>query len=222
MSKVRAEADVLARRQAESFVGELSTLKLPDTFNPWHDTCPVYDRSDAPAIRRHNLLQVLGAAIHAGADQLWVGRDLGYLGGRRTGLAMTDDPHLADHARMWKLPPMERATIGAMRGERTAQEVWTWLAKLGRPTFLWNVFPLHPYESGTPHSNRLHTRLERQSGIHFLQRLHLELRPRVVVAVGRDAQRALEQLGIPCIPVRHPSYGGLSDFRREVANLIDR
>lgn len=218
---VRPRRHSASWKSAELFLDGLSSLELPDTFNPWRDTCPEHDRSDAPAIRRGNLLQVLGTAIHAGADHLWVGRDLGYLGGRRTGLAMTDDPHVSHHARMWGLAPMARATVGEVRAERTAQEIWTWLGKLGRPAFLWNVFPLHPHLSGTPHSNRLHTRSEREAAIHFLEILNIELRPKVVVAIGKDAQRALDLLGIPHVPVRHPSYGGLTDFRRGMADLIE-
>ena len=209
-----------AGRTAASFVDELSELRLPDTFNPWGETCPTHDCVDAPAIRRRNLRQVLERAWQDGADHLWVGRDLGYLGGRRTGLAMTDDLHLAEHASMWRLPPMARATNGQPQGERTAREIWSWLPRLGSPAFLWNVFPLHPHRADTPHSNRLHTRSERDAAIHFLSCLYLELKPRTVVAIGQDAQRALTVMGIPFVPLRHPSYGGLTEFRLGIADLI--
>jgi hypothetical protein len=45
------------------------------------------------------------------------------------------------------------------------------------------------------------------------------LDPRVVVAVGRDAQVALSDLGIDAMQVRHPSYGGQSDFISGIEGL---
>ena len=44
-------------------------------------------------------------------DAIWVGRDLGYRGGRRTGLALTDDVYFADHLERWGLD-VQRPTYG--------------------------------------------------------------------------------------------------------------
>ena len=41
----------------------------------------------------------------------------------------------------------------------------------------------------------------------------------MVVAVGRDAQFALADLGINAMQVRHPSYGGQSDFISGIEGL---
>ena len=59
----------------------------------WH-----FDGPDAPAIRRSNLGLVLEAALAGGISSLWIARDLGHRGGRRTGLALTDEVHLPAHA----------------------------------------------------------------------------------------------------------------------------
>jgi hypothetical protein len=45
------------------------------------------------------------------------------------------------------------------------------------------------------------------------------LQPRRLVAIGRDAQQALSDLGHESIAVRHPSYGGQSDFILGVCEL---
>jgi hypothetical protein len=209
-----------ARGKTDRFISELSALNLPNTFNPWRDNCPENDRTDAPAIRRRNLSKVLEAAIGASVEHFWVGRDLGYLGGRRTGLAMTDELHLEAQAQMWGISALTRATTGQACGERTAKEVWHWLVKHGRPTFLWNVFPLHPHRPGESHSNRPHTRSERDAAIHLLTWLHGEMRPKCVVALGRDAQQVLATMGIVHVPVRHPSMGGLNDFRSAMVRLF--
>ena len=88
----------------ESFVEALRKLKFEDTFNPYSDRCTVHDLSDAPSIRSKTLGVVLEAATQQEIDSLWIGRDLGYGGGRRTGLAFTDDVHLREHVERWGVP----------------------------------------------------------------------------------------------------------------------
>ncbi|MBX9665042.1 MAG: hypothetical protein K5Q19_17080, partial [Novosphingobium sp.] len=79
------------------FVSELSAIRFPNAFNPYSDACPVHDVPDAPAMRSAILTQILEAAEAASVDAIWVGRDLGFRGGRRTGMALTDDVHFHDH-----------------------------------------------------------------------------------------------------------------------------
>ena len=206
---------------ARSFVGHLAELQFEASFNPYSDICPEHDRSDAPAIRRRNLELVLSAAISRGVDSLWVARDLGYRGGRRTGLAMTDDVCLAQHERMSSITGLQRPTLGPPLAERTASLIWHTLAAINRPVFLWNVFPLHPHEPGEPLSNRCHTKQERQECAPLLSWLVDVLQPRRLVAIGRDAEMALAEMGYPCRAVRHPSYGGQADFFRQSADIYD-
>ena len=55
---------------------------------------PVLRPGRSPARRRRNLEIALHAAIDAKVGTIWIARDIGYRGGRRTGLALTDEPHL--------------------------------------------------------------------------------------------------------------------------------
>lgn len=205
----------MARRrpnQAYEFVREISTLRFDNAFNPYVDTCAEFDLPEASQIRTSNLTAVLEAAIRNGIDSIWVARDLGYRGGRRTGLALTDEAHLESHARLLQTRPLARSTRGPAMAERTAAIVWKILEAVERPIFLWNVFPLHPHSPDNELSNRAHTRSEWQACRPLLTWLLDTLHPRTVVAIGRESEKALLELGIASIPVRHPSYGGQRDF----------
>ncbi len=194
------------------FISQLAALRFENAFNPYSDACPDHDGVDAPGIRCRNLELVLDAVLRSGVDSFWIARDLGYRGGRRTGLALTDEVHLSCHAALLGTPPLARATKGPPVAERTATVVWRMLRAIDRPIFLWNVFPLHPHEPEDPMSNRCHTRAERDACRHLLVWLLETLRPHTVLAIGRDAHAALEDLGVRATPVRHPSYGGQAEF----------
>ena len=195
-----------------SFVNELAALHFDNVFNPYADVCPMYDSADSAFIRRRNLELVINAAISKGIDSMWIARDLGYRGGRRTGLALTDEAHLFWQAKLLATPPLMQATQGPALAERTATIVWRALRLIDCPIFLWNVFPLHPHEPGEPMSNRCHTRTERAACQELNLWLIEILRPKKVIAIGRDAQAAMVKLGIESVQIRHPSYGGQSEF----------
>lgn len=201
-----------------SFVAALADTRLPSVFNPYSDQCPVHDRRDAAKLRRRNLERFLDAALESRIDTMWIARDLGYRGGRRTGVPLTDEIHL-DHAGLLLGGiALDRATQGPVVAERTAAVVWRVLGTIGVPAVLWNVFPLHPHGPDDPFSNRCHTRAEREATAPLLHGLIALVRPKQIVAIGRDAQLALAGLEVPIIPVRHPSYGGQSEF---IAGLYD-
>ena len=204
----------------ESFVEALRKLKFEDTFNPYSDQCTVHDLYDAPSIRSKTLGVVLEAATQREIDSLWIGRDLGYGGGRRTGLAFTDDVHLRKHVERWGVP-FERPTKGKEVQERTATAVWSILLQIKKPVFLWNVFPLHSHNTGNPRSNRPHNTHERKAGEKLLSQLIHLLEPHRLIAVGRDAEKVAHSLrdGHEVIYVRHPAYGGQKEFRAKMCAL---
>ncbi|MET3993725.1 hypothetical protein ABID65_005380 [Bradyrhizobium sp. S3.9.2] len=195
-----------------TLVDALADIKLENVFNPYSQRCKRFDRRDAPRIRRENLAAFLQAAMAEAVDTIWVARDLGYRGGRRTGVPLTDEVHLNVAARTFQSLELFRATKGPALGERTANIIWRVISQLGKPVCLWNVFPLHPFEPGEQFSNRCHTRVERETCRPLLLELLSMLQIKDVIAVGRDAQEGLAEIGIAARKVRHPSYGGQAEF----------
>jgi hypothetical protein len=202
-----------------SFAAAVADVRLPSVFNPYRDVCPDHDRADAAIVRRRNLTRCLEAALDARVDTLWIARDLGYRGGRRTGLPLTDEVHLDSAGTLMGGVEFHRATRGPAVAERTAAVIWRVLARIGDPAVLWNVFPLHPHESGDPFSNRCHTRAERETTWGLMQALISMVAPKRIVAIGRDAGLALSGIDVPLSIVRHPSYGGQSEFISSVYSL---
>jgi hypothetical protein len=200
-------------KHAQEFVAALHALSFENTFNPYVHRCLVHDKAQAPQQRSRVLATMLHAAACCELDSIWIGRDLGYRGGRRTGLALTDDVHLADHAVRWGIN-LDRPTKGLPIAERTAAVIWSVLQDITVPIFLWNVFPLHPHEPNNPFTNRSHNAKEREAGEELLAELVSLLAPRRVVAIGNDAARSLSRIATPATvtQVRHPSYGGQTEF----------
>lgn len=199
-----------------SFVNQLASIHLENVFNPYSDTCPVHDKGDAPAIRRKNLRSYFGAVIAKGVDTVWMGRDLGYLGGRRTGIALTDEHHLPHVSMVYEGFSPARATHGEPIKERTATEVWALLRELPNPPLLWNVFQFHPHKPNDPFSNRKFSVRERKTADEINAELISWLRIERIVAIGGDAVTYAQQFGVRMIAVRHPSYGGVVDFRQGI------
>jgi hypothetical protein len=204
-----------------AFVEALTAIHLEDVFNPYSDRCMLHDRADAAERRRANLLAVVEAACEDGIDSVWIARDLGYRGGRRTGLPLTDELHLQTFSEIYGGLALSRATKGPPVAERTAAIIWRVLTQINRPVFLWNIFPLHPFEPGDPLSNRCHTRAEREVFQGLLFTLLEMLRPTSIIAIGRDAHQSLVDLAIDCHAVRHPSYGGQTEFIRGMSELYN-
>lgn len=195
------------------FLKALQHLQFDHVFNPYTDRCPVHDREDAPERRSEVLLAVLEAAAGRPVDALWIGRDYSYRGGRRTGLAFTDDEHLDEHAGRWGLTA-QRPVRGAVVRELSARVVWNVLSRIEATVFLWNVFPFHPHQPDNPFSNRSHVAVERRSGQNLLEQLVRLLDPAAIIAIGNDAEKAARRLAGPAevVKVRHPSYGGQTEF----------
>lgn len=197
----------------DKFIAELTKITLPNSFNPYKETCPTHDVRGAPAIRRNNLRLVLEAGLANGTRSLWIGRDLGYRGGRRTGVPLTDELSLQLLGTRCGISGLAKSTRTPATVERTATDVWNVIARIDEVPLFWNAFPYHPYKPGEPGSNRRHTSHEAEVTTHLLRQLLQLVEPSRLIALGGDAHKMLAKMGLSAVGVRHPSFGGQADFR---------
>lgn len=83
------------------------------------------------------------------------------------------------------------------------------------------VFPFHTHEGDDPLSNRARRPDERALGEEALAELIVMLRPRRLLAIGKEAAKTAVRLaGIAkVVRVRQPSYGGQRDFVKQIRSL---
>ncbi len=203
----------------KKFVAQLSKMHFKNVFNPYSDLCEKFDLEDAHIRRQKNLISILESAIDSTTSTIWIARDLGYRGGRRTGLALTDEANLEKFGTLFSGVEIEKATHGPMVKERTAGVIWKMLEEVNKPVLMWNVFPFHPHEPQNPLSNRCHTRYEREQSRPIFDALIKMIAPDQLISIGQDAKKLLQQVEIPVLSVRHPSYGGQREFEAGIRNI---
>lgn len=205
---------------AEQIVGALQAFEFENAFNPYHDICKTYDHPKSADMRAEILFKMLTRADARSVDAIWIGRDLGYRGGRRTGLALTDDVRFTSHLERWGLEA-SRPTKGRPVAERTASMVWDFLDLIERNIFLWNVFPFHPHSPNDEFSNRTHNAAERRFGEEILKGIQELIKPGKVIAIGNDASKVASRLfpELEVHSIRHPSYGGQAEFASGISKI---
>ncbi len=208
--------------KTKNFIEILRAYRNDKVFNPYADKCEIHDKYDAEKIRVKNLTNILESFENIGVESIWIGRDLGHRGGRRTGIALTDEAHLHSAKLRWKAS-LSQATKGAPFAERTALNIWSVLNYIEEEIFMWNVFPFHPHEENNSLTNRSHTAKERDDGIEILSDLIELLHPKRLVAIGNDAHKCALKIfpSSSTYKVRHPSYGGEKDFIKQICDLYN-
>ncbi|MDX6619337.1 MAG: hypothetical protein QOK36_1723 [Gaiellales bacterium] len=201
-----------------AFVERVAERSYGTAFCMFREADPVLERAEAPAIRRANATAYLDARAGR-APLLLIGEAMGYAGGRFTGIAFTAERTL--HG--WGTPYEPTSMRPEGWAEQSGTIVHGALAALGleAETVLWNVVPAHPHRPGEPLSNRTPSVGELRAGAVVLGELIERLGPRALVAVGRSAERALGELGLPSDAcVRHPANGGATAFRAGLERYV--
>ena len=177
---------------------------------------------EADRIRIHNLRRILSALVGAGANVLCCGEAPGHLGARFSGYAFSSEREIIQGRFPFedcRLLPAAAAGSRPPREEPSALYMWRAMARRDVPAVFHNACPLHPHEPGHPYTNRKPTREEVRLGGPALMQLVDLVQPQRVIAVGRTAERALRDLGIDAVTVRHPSYGGAPLMMRQLEQM---
>ncbi len=200
----------------DELVAALAGATFGACTNPYRDADehPDLDVPGAAAIRRANLAAYLRA--RAGARILLIGEAMGYRGGRFSGMAFTSERQL----QAWGRPYVPSSQRPGGWAEPSATIIHGTLTTSGAEdaVVLWNSVPAHPHRADAPLSNRAPTAVERAAGLPFLDAVLDLVRPTLLVAVGRVAERSLGDRADACI--RHPSQGGASACRAALLELL--
>lgn len=207
---------------SQSFL-ELLTAKSSNTlFNPWQDCSSDDVTPKAATDRRARLLEHLSLAEPA---LLCIGEAPGHLGCRASGIAFTSERLLLECAIPRVSPVIGRLTSNPRPlSEPSATIMWNAFTNYGvaEHVVLFNAVPYHPHEPGRPFTNRTPTAAERRDGEEILAALLALFPGTVVAAVGQIAARSIERItGSPPPTLRHPSFGGAPQFRRELRDLLN-
>jgi uracil-DNA glycosylase len=186
-------------------------------FNLYSSVDPQFDLPQAAAIRRANLFRFLDS-LPERPPVLLVGEAPGWHGCRFSGLPFTSEAQFLSGSL-----PFEgqiSSHLGAPHAESSATIFWQTMKPYHPHFFVWCSLPFHPYRHGQPLSNRTPTRRELQTCLPILSEVLRLLAPQQVLAVGRQAQQALQWLDVPAQAVRHPSHGGAPQFKAAIRQLM--
>lgn len=164
---------------------------------------------------------------HRGRRILLVGEAPGYKGCRITGIPFSSVKVLlsTDHSLFHAIKPqlsLGDDALSEMTSENTATIVWQYLVDKKTIPLFWNSFPFHPHPTGKENKNRAPNSKEIAQGITYLQQLYAIFQPEIVAGVGvkgvECARKAYPEASIKYI--RHPSYGGKSEFIKGMNSII--
>lgn len=188
------------------------------THDPWRAINADDAAENGPARR---IAHLQAHAARPGLRLVLIGEAAGYQGCRISGIPFTSEALLIDGAIPGIAATARLSTRARPWSEPSARVVWRTLyeQRLADTTFLWNAFPLHPHEPGKPLSNRTPTRAELSAGEGVLRALRDALPDAVLAAVGNKSSEALTRLGYPHVSLRHPAYGGVTEFAAGVERL---
>lgn len=198
--------------------------KVPDS----NDFTNLYrGNSKASRIRKKNLGLYLQLMESYKPEVLLLGEAPGYKGARLTGLPFSCEDLVfeeIEHPVFGLKKGYERWAVGALEKERSAHMVWKELEKYEELPLIWNIFPFHPFHPGQIQTNRSPRISEIRIGQAFVRRL-LKMYPiRRIAAVGKKAFHGLSEMSLDAYEVRyirHPSYGGKSDFERGLEEFLN-
>jgi len=154
---------------------------------------------------------------------LLVGEAPGYKGCKITGIPFTsgDVFETVEHPFLKKIK--KKIKLENIEKENTASIVWRYLAEKKITPLFWNSFPYHPHPKDDENKNRAPNRQEIDLGVVYLIALNQLFKPKVIAGIGNAGVKCAK-LAFPetkVIYIRHPSFGGKTDFIKGMDSIID-
>jgi len=200
----------------EDFVFTLSPTGL--IFNQYRDNVEGIDLPDGNEIRRENLRRYIRHFVSK-PTTLLLGEAAGWQGCRFAGIPFTSEALLLLGIPIKGAPSSSQS---APHEEPSAKLFWHNLRDCSQNFFARNTLCFHPYREGNFLSNRTPT--VREFAVHkdILVRLIEILEPERIGAIGKKAEATLARIGdtAPVTYVRHPAYGGKSEFERAIRTMF--
>jgi uracil-DNA glycosylase len=179
-------------------------------FNPYYDLVLKYDLPEANQIRRDNLRNYI-CSFTQNPTTLVVGEAPGWRGCRFSGVPFTSEYQLVSG--ILPFDGNQSSISEAPYKESTATMFWECMKRFHTRFFAWNCIPFHPFENENHLSNRTPTSEEILVYSELLSEIISAMNPLNIVAIGRSTEKSLENLGVCCSYVRHPSHGGANEFK---------
>ncbi len=205
----------------KTFIQNITKPQFPGLFNPWSQCSEDDLYADAHLQRQTRFFQHLSAP---NPRLILIGEAAGYQGCRYSGIPFTSERLVLEGA----IPRVDAKGIERISSrtrpwsEPSATIVWKILAELelSDATVLFNAVPWHPEGIKGPGSNRTPSQAEKGEGRPYLKQF-LELFPNIpVAALGNVSSQTLSALEVTHHKVRHPAYGGATQFREGLSQLV--
>lgn len=212
MSKFKRVPSISANpelKKIERFIDNLSNFKCSDTINNIY-----HPNSSNSQLLRDNLKLYFLQILASSPECLLVGEAPGYKGCRLTGIPFSSERVLNDHPFFKDQNYSLNSPDSILESEISATILWEGLANHSSDSMplLWNIFPFHPHKPGNIRSNRTPNAEELKAGKGFLDELLRIFSIQRVAAIGRSAESMLDKHPLFRGYIRHPAYGGKSQF----------
>lgn len=185
-------------------------------FNPFKDYCVDHDLPNGPSLRVENLRQYLKAQWKLQPESLWVGEAPSFNGVRRSGIYLISEPHLDDLAKRLGTDSFQKTTRTPNKATMTSRFVWKLLQLMPELPLTFDAMPFQTLRETPPYGNRNPGKKELRAHLSHLKALIDGFKPKHIIAIGRKAAFALEEIEVKAQYVRHPARGGSPEFERGI------
>lgn len=155
---------------------------------------------------------------------LLVGEAPGYKGCKISGIPFTSSMAFRrfDHPLLNELK--EQVKFEKLENEATSTIIWQYLSSKNITPIFWNSFPFHPHHENNENANRPPNENEIKTSIKFLHQLHEIFKPDLIAGIGNSGHYCLKiafsASNGDYQKIRHPSFGGKSDFIHGMDSIL--